>query len=159
MADDQTESPIQLRLVSTSLGLKIPYTPIGVSVLSSTYLQFKMGKDTYLYGIGVPIDAGSGALFIGSVATDYFTIRHNAKRQARIPRMHGLEAEIKISGLVVGGYGKIDIDLQVFDEFADKNNPLLKVNRQNQAAEGILAFDLTMSGTLLKFEKKKEQGD
>ncbi len=157
MANSLLDGPIEMCLVATDFGMKIPKTEIGVSLIGGTYLRFKLGNDTYLYGIATLIDVGCGSHIFAHVSTDYFRIQNNKTRLTRIPRMDGLEAELKVSGLVGGPLGRIDIDFQVFDEFADKNNPILKVNRQNVKAEGILAVDLSVSGTLRKVRSKTHQ--
>jgi hypothetical protein len=149
-------SPVQIRLVDTVAGIKIPKTNLGVSVLSSAYLQFRFGNASALYGIAVGLKVGSGSLIICSIATDWISISHSDDIQPRMLRLAGLLADIEVNGFVVGGFGKVDVSIKIYDE---NGSEFMSMANVDQPATGILAADAKIRGNLVLINSDSGVGD
>ena len=146
MAAPRSTSPIvQMRLIDTVAGLKIPKTNLGAAVLSSVYLEFKFANATVLYGMAVPFQPGTGTLILASVATDWITVEHSDELQPRIFRLAGLLADVELTGLIVACFGNVDVSIKIYDETGTE---IISIANVNRPAQGILAGDAKLRGTL-----------
>ncbi len=149
-------SPVQIRLVDNVAGIKIPKTNLGLCVLSSAFLNFRFGSASALYGIAVFFKIGAGSLIICSIGTDWISISHSDEIQPRMLRLAGLLADVEVSGFVVGGFGKVDVSIKIYDE---NGSEFMSMSNVDQPATGILAGDSKIRGNLVLIDSNSGAGD
>lgn len=141
-------SPLKMRLNNIGFGLKIPKIDLGIDVASATTIEFQLGDITATYAIVALVRPASGSLILAGVATDWINVKHSDEIQMRLTRLTGLLTDVEISGVVIAGFGTVDVNIKIYDE---SGTEIIAISNVNQPAKGFLVSDTKVRGNLRKF--------
>ena len=136
---------MMMRLAAASLSAVVPKTSLGVNVASGTYLQFRIGGATHIYGIAKGPSAGmNGTLGATLLDTEWFPVKNTKKRGKTIPYMNNMLAQLEVVGLVAVA-GKIDLKFTLFNKFKE---PMMVIERVGEPVVGYHAINFVVRGNM-----------
>lgn len=137
---------MQMKLVSSTMSLRVPKVDLGVNLFTGTYIQFMVGGATHTYGMAKGPSAGrTGGQVLGHIDTNWFGVTYEGQPGALL-NMNGQLAELEVSGLVPA-FGAIDIRFTLFDR---NNSPGTSLTRVSEPARGFMLADMKIRSTIKK---------
>jgi hypothetical protein len=140
---------MEMRIVISGMGIKIPKTDIGMDLVSGCYIQVRTTSQAQpmTYGIATSLEPGgkTGTLMIGHAFTDWFKLdpaKHGWLFQAK--NLVGKIADLKVSGTLFVS-GTVDVTFKILD---DEGKDVHNITRIDRNSKGFQLSSTSIHGKL-----------